>query len=139
MLKSLIEECFSDVEALQHDHIFVSFLANKDREGREFNIKPWETKALKLQGRLFGGATSYPSRGSYRRKYKEPSGVVDDGVIIEETKMIVSFICKKDMTKKALKEISDFLGEFGRKTNQESVAFVIDGEMYYMDIPKSNK
>lgn len=31
-----------------------------------------------------------------------------------------------------IKNVTDFLKMFGIKTNQESVAFVIDGEMYYI-------
>jgi hypothetical protein len=49
--------------------------------------------------------------------------------------MVVSFVTENELTKHALEEISNFLKEFGRRTNQESVAFVIDGEMYYIDIP----
>ena len=52
---------------LSYAHIVIAYLPNKDKDAKEFDVEPWETAALKLQGRLFRGATSYPSRGSYRR------------------------------------------------------------------------
>jgi len=54
--------------------------------------------------------------------------------MLEKTRMVTSFVNASDLTEQALKEISDFLKEFGRKTNQESVAYVLDGTMYYIDI-----
>lgn len=117
---------------LSYDHVFIAYLPNKDRSAKEFDVEPWETKALELQGRLFRGATSYPSRGSYRTI--DAKGAHSSGVMIEKTRMVVSFVTESDLTKKALKEVSDFLKEFGKKTRQESVAFVVDGEMYYIDI-----
>ncbi|GAG14429.1 unnamed protein product, partial [marine sediment metagenome] len=47
--------------------VFISFLPNSDRHGQAFDVEPWETRALKLQAKLFRGATSYPSRGAYRK------------------------------------------------------------------------
>jgi hypothetical protein len=87
---------------------------------------------LEIQGRLFRVATSYPPRGCYRKISVE--GDLSTAVMIEETRMVVSFISESDFTRKALKEITGFLREFGRKTHQESVAFVVDGEMFYIDI-----
>lgn len=118
---------------LSYDHVFISYLPNKDRNGKEFDVEPWETKVLKIQGRLFRGATSYPSRGSYRKI--DSKGLITTGVMLEKTRMVVSFVTENELTKQALEEISDFLKEFGRKTSQETVAFVVDGEMYYIDIP----
>jgi DNA relaxase NicK len=90
-------------------------------------IRDWERKALQLQSRLFGGATSYPAKGSYRRR---KSG----RVLIEQTKLITSFIREVEFTDKALKEATDFIKEFGAETDQETVAFVLDGEMYWIEI-----
>ena len=126
------KEWIKNLFPLEYDHVFIAYLPNKDRKGKEFDIEPWETKALKVQGKLFKGATSYPSRGSYRSIDFE--GNITAGLMLEKTRMVVSFVTEKEFTEKALKEVSDFLKEFGRKTNQESAAFVIDGEMYYIDI-----
>jgi len=114
------------------DHIFISYLPNKDKKGKRVSIEPWELKALRIQGRLFRGATSYPARGSYRRI--DSKGVMTTGVMVEKTRMVVSFVTEREFTQQALVGITDFLKEFGRKTNQETVAFVVDGEMYYIDI-----
>jgi len=122
---------------VSYDHVFISFLPNKDRRGQEFDVEPWETRALEIQGRLFRGATSYPSRGSHRQIDRR--GVVTTKVMVEKTRMVVSFITDADLTEAALKEMTDFLKEFGRATDQESVAFVLDGEMYYLDIPAKPK
>lgn len=124
-----IKEWFPSVS---YDHIFIAYLPNKDKNAEEFDVEEWETKALEIQGRFFRGATSYPARGSYRKIDSE--GTVDAGVMLERTRMVVSFVVEKDFTEQALMEIADFLKKFGKLTNQESVAFVIDGEMYYIDI-----
>ena len=54
--------------------------------------------------------------------------------MLEQTRMVVSFIAENDLTEKAIREVSDFLKEFGHETGQENVAFVLDGEMYYIEI-----
>ncbi|MBI5755313.1 MAG: hypothetical protein HZA12_00150 [Nitrospirae bacterium] len=126
-----IKEWFPTVS---YDHVFISYLPNKDKEGTEFDVEPWETKTLKIQGRLFRGATSYPSRGSYRKIASE--GSITSEVMLEKTRMVVSFVIRKEFTPEALKEITDFLKEFGIKTKQEAVAFVVNGEMYYIEIKK---
>jgi len=88
---------------------------------------------LKIMGLLFRGATSYPSRGSYR-KIDTIGNNIETDVIIEETRMIVSFVFEDDFNEQKIKNVTSILKEFGIKTNQESVAFVIDGEMYYINL-----
>lgn len=56
--------------------------------------------------------------------------------MLEKTRMIVSFVSEAEMTESALAEATNFLKKFGHKKNQESVAFCIDGEMYYLDLCK---
>jgi len=114
------------------DHIIIVYLPNKDCKGKEFDVEPWETRMLKIMGLLFRGATSYPSRGSYRKI--DTIGNIETDVIIEETRMIVSFVFEDDFNEQKIKNITSILKEFGIKTNQESVAFVIDGEMYYINL-----
>ena len=65
----MLDEWIREMEfvPITFDHVFISYLPNKDKEEKKFDVQPWETKALKIQGQLFHGATSYPSRGSYRR------------------------------------------------------------------------
>jgi hypothetical protein len=116
---------------LAHAHIVIIYLPNKDKDGKEFDVEPWETEALKLQGRLFRGATSYPSRGSYRQS-DETGGVTDEGVMIERTRMVVSFVAEKDFNQEAIKAVGAFMRRFKRQTRQDSVALVVDGEMYYL-------
>ncbi len=128
MWKDWIKELFP----LDYDHVLISYLPNKDKNGSEFDVRPWETKALNLQGKLFRGATSYPARGSYR--IADSEGNIGEDVMIEKTRMVTSFITEKEFTEEALKKVSDFLKEFGKKTAQDSAAFVVDGKMYFIDI-----
>lgn len=116
---------------LSYAHVVIAYLPNRDKNGREFDVEPSETAALKLQGRLFRGATSYPSRGSYRRS-DETGAVSDEGVMIEKTRMVVSFVAEPDFTEEAIKEMGGFMRRFKRETNQDSIALVVDGEMYYL-------
>ena len=83
------------------------------------------------QGRLFRGATSYPSRGSYR--IADASwAVTGEAVMLEKTRMVVSFVSEDDFTDAALAQIGTFLRRFKSKTRQDSVGLVVDGEMYYL-------
>ncbi|GBE04650.1 hypothetical protein BMS3Abin10_00266 [bacterium BMS3Abin10] len=61
-------------------------------------------------------------------------GVITTRVMIEKTRMVVSFVTESELTEQALKKITDLLKEFGRKTKQETVAFVLDGQINYIDI-----
>lgn len=124
--KTLIEEC----NRLDYDEIFNAFLPNKDKDEIEFDVEPWETEYLRLMGKLFGGATSVPSRGSYRKINK--TGEIEEKVMVEQTRMVVCFIRSDDLTEEALKRISNFLKKFKKETNQESVAFVLGDAMYFL-------
>ncbi len=123
-----IKVCFPVV----FDHIIIVYLPNKDCVGKVFDVEPWETRMLEIMGVLFRGATSYPSRGSYRKI--DTVGNIETDVIIEETRMIVSFVSEDDFIEQNIKTVTSILKEFGIETNQESVAFVIDGEMYYIHL-----
>jgi hypothetical protein len=123
-----IKGCFP----VAFDHIIIVYLPNKDCTGKEFDVEPWETNMLEIMGVLFRGATSYPSRGSYRKI--DTTGDIETDVIIEETRMIVSFVSEDDFNEQNIKNVTDLLKKFGNGTNQESVAFVIDGEMYYINL-----
>lgn len=116
---------------LKYAHVVIVYLPNQDKDGNEFDVEPWETEALKLQGRLFRGATSYPSRGSYRRS-GAAGDVIEEGVMLEQTRMVTSFVEEEDFNEKALKEIAEFLRRFKNETRQESAGIVVDGEMYYL-------
>lgn len=121
-----IEEFFP----VAFDHVLIIYLPNKDRHNNEFDVEPWETKTLEIMGMFFGGATSYPSRGSYKKI--DAKGNIETDIIKEKTRMVVSFVCEDDFTEQNIGSITDLLKMFGTKTSQESVAFVIDGEMYYI-------
>ena len=129
MKKALLQR--AGLVPVPYDHVLISFLPNRDKNGREFDVEPWETEALKLQGRLFRGATSYPGRGSYRRS-DEHGGIVEEKILLETTRPVESFIKEQDFTPEALKQVADFLRRFKRETRQESVGIVVDGEMYYL-------
>lgn len=117
--------------AVPHDHVLLVYLPNKDKDGKEFDVEPWDTEALRLQGRLFGGATSYPARGSYR-KSDRTGEIVDEGIMVESTRMVESFIKEADFTEDAIAEVSGFVHRFKKSTRQESVGVVVDGEFYYL-------
>jgi hypothetical protein len=41
---------------------------------------------------------------------------------------------EKDLMEQAIREATGFLKEFGRKTNQETVAYLLDGRMHWIPI-----
>jgi hypothetical protein len=106
---------------LSYTHVVIMYLPNKDKNAKEFDVEPWETAALKL----------HPSRGSYRRS-DDTLAISDEGVMIEQTRMVVSFVAEPDFTEEAVKEMGGFMRRFKREANQDSVALVVDGEMYYL-------
>lgn len=46
--------------------------------------------------------------------------------------MVVSFVADKDFSEEAIKQIGAFMRRFKREMRQDSVALVVDGEMYYL-------
>jgi len=118
------------IGSIEYDHILISFLPDRDKQGKKFSNKVWETRALKLQAELFRGATSYPQTITSRGSYKTSEGKI----LIEETKAILSYVKEEELTPEALKSFSDFLKDFGKKTKQETVAFALDDQMHYIDI-----
>jgi len=121
-----IEEWIKEWFPVEFDLVFISYLPNRDKQGKPVEVAAWEEKLLRLQGKLFGGATSYAARGSYRRK--------DGDLITEGTKLVTSFVMEKELTAEAIKSVTEGLKEFGRATNQENVAFVLDGRMHWIPI-----
>ena len=119
------------LSAVSYDHVLIVYLPNKDKDGKAFDVEPWDTEALRLQGRLFGGATSYPARGSYR-KSDSRGEIVNEGVMVESTRLVESFIKEADFTEEAIAEVSQFVHRFKKSTRQESVGVVVDGEFYYL-------
>ncbi len=118
------------LSAVAYAHVVICYLPNKDKDGRAFDVEPWETEALKLQGRLFRGATSYPSRGSYRTS--DAQGRVEAHVQLEATRMVVSFVQEEDYTSEGVGQVVDFLRRFKRRTRQDAAGLVLDGELYYL-------
>ena len=127
--KGLLQK--AGLAAVPHEHVLIVYLPNKDKDGKEFDVEPWETEALRLQGRLFGGATSYPARGSYR-KSDSMGRVVEEGVMIESTRTVESFIKEADFKEEAIARVAHFMHRFKKAARQESVAVVVDGEFYYL-------
>lgn len=83
------------------------------------------------KGACFGEPRRTRSRGSYRQS-DDAGAVSDESVMIERTRMVVSFVAEKDFNEEALKEVGAFMKRFKQRTRQDSVALVVDGEMYYL-------
>lgn len=115
--------------ALPAAHALATYLPDRDRAGKAFDAEPWETEALQLQGHLFGGATSWPGRGSYRESDAD-GRIGEERVILEHTRVVVSFVAEADFSPAALAAVADFLRRFKDRTGQDSVAVAIDGTMY---------
>ena len=114
-----------------YPHVVILYLPNRDKNGKEFDIETWDQKALELLARLFRGATSYPSRGSYK-KIDSDGEFYKETIMIENTRMVVSFVAETDYSLEHLKEVSGFMRQFKAKTSQDTVAIAIDGEMHYL-------
>lgn len=79
-------------------------------------------------GLTFGAESGI--KESARRLARPAEG--DGDVMVERTRMVVSFVAEKDFNEAAIKAVGSFMRRFKKQTRQDSVALVIDGEMYYL-------
>jgi hypothetical protein len=100
--------------------VLVLFVPSVDRKQEPIDQEHWETEALKVLGRLFGGATAFPQgRGIWRDDERGGSLVFDAPVIIQCYTSV-------DAIDEQADELRTFLVRMGKETRQGAVGFVID-------------
>lgn len=100
------------------------FVPSVDRFGAPVDQKRWEDEALTVFGRLFRGATAFPSgRGVWRDD--DRGGVL----VFDETVMVTSYVDPRLLeVDEVVDDLRIFLHRMGREANQGEVGIVIDDE-----------
>jgi len=106
------------------NHVFAVYVPNKDLDGIEIgNQRKWVLDAVDLLGRINGGATSFPTEGSWLNPDTNRA-------IFDHPVYVFSFIKDGKSFIDRLPEIRSFLHRMGRETNQGEVAFEFDNTFY---------
>src|SRR5690242_17016363 len=97
-----------------NDVLFVLFIPNKDKKGKELKDQElWADAAGELLTKLFGGATEMPpAKGKW---YNE-----DDDEIITEGPILIHSYARAEHAndEERIQKLAEFLHRLGRETNQ---------------------
>ncbi len=106
------------------NHVFAVYIPNKDKDGIEIgNQRKWVLDAIDLMGRINGGATSFPTEGSWLNPDTNRA-------IFDHPVYVFSFVKDSNEFIGRLPEIRSFLHRMGRETSQGEVAFEFDNTFY---------
>lgn len=106
--------------------ILVLFIPSVDRYDEPIDQDHWVSEALRVCGRLFGGATAFPQgRGVWRDDARGGRLVYDAPVILQ------SYTTEEALNENA-DDLRDFLHRMGREAQQGAVGLVIDRD--YLEI-----
>jgi hypothetical protein len=99
------------------------YILCRDKNGIEFDQKPWVDEALKLLSNIAGGATAMPPvDGAWLNP--ETSELVQEKVVL-----VYTFI-DPDRFEAMVKRLRAFLHRLGRRTGQGEVVFEFDDLLY---------
>jgi hypothetical protein len=111
----------------QETTLLVLFNPSVDRQMNPIDQAAWETAALEVLGKHFGGATAFPKgRGVWRDDQQA-------GKLIYDEPIAIHCYTSLDAIRQSQNELRAFLVRMGTETNQGAVGFVIDRT--YMEIP----
>ena len=105
--------------------LVVLFVPSKVQDGEaDIDQDYWVDEALKMFGRVFGGATAYPkAKGIWRNDEMQGKLVEDEPVVFH------CYTTHEDIhDDKKLDELGDFCRRMGRETNQGEVGLIIGNE-----------
>lgn len=86
-----------------------------------FDSSEWESKALFLLSKEFGGATSTSALGAW---------VSNQGELIKENVKVVFSYAKQEQLEASIEKVYDFCLNMKKELGQESIALEVNGEMY---------
>ena len=107
--------------------LIVLFVPSVERDGETpINQDRWVDAALRMFGRVFGGATAYPrARGVWRDDERGGQLVVDEPIVIH------CYTTPDDIQdSRKLAPLAAFCKRMGRETNQGEIGLVIGDEYF---------
>jgi hypothetical protein len=104
------------------------FVPSVERDGRTpVDQTHWVQEALRIRGRIFGGATAYPKAMGIWRDDERGGGLVADEPIVVHC----CYTTPHDIESAGnLAELGSFCHRMGRETNQGEVGLVIGDEYF---------
>ncbi len=105
--------------------LLVLFIPSVERDGQTVvDQEHWVGEALRLLGRLFGGATAYPrARGVWRDDAR-------GGALVEDQPVVIHCYTEPGAIEgpQNMAELGRFCRRMGRATNQGEIGLVVDDE-----------
>ena len=115
----------SDLQVSRKTVLVVLFIPSVERDGiTSVDQDYWVTEALRIFGRLYGGATAFPrARGVWRDDEM-------DGVLVEDEPIIIHCYTTPDDLNdpERLAQLGNFCRRMGREARQGEVGLVIGDE-----------
>lgn len=101
------------------------FIPSVERDGATpIDQDYWVGEALRLLGRLFGGATAYPrARGVWRDDERE-------GALVEDNPVVIHCYTEPEAIEAAqnIAELGSFCRRMGREAHQGEIGLIVDDE-----------
>jgi hypothetical protein len=107
----------------------VLFIPSKDRADQPIDQDHWVAEALRVLGRLFGGATAFPQgKGVWRDDAQGGKLLFDEPVVIQ------CYTSEAALDERA-DDLRDLLHRMGREARQGAIGFVIDRDYLEIGFP----
>lgn len=112
--------------AKSESNVLVLFIPSVDRDEKPIDQERWVNEALRLLGKLFGGATAFPQgRGVWRDDER-------GGQLVFDQPTIIQCYTNEQALESGVDELSKFLRRMGTETRQGAVGLIIDRD--YLEI-----
>jgi hypothetical protein len=109
--------------------LLVLFIPSKDRTDQPIDQGYWVREALRVLGKLFGGASAFPQgKGVWRDDAQHGKLLFDEPVVIQ------CYTSERSLESHAL-ALRDFLHRMGREARQGAVGLVIDRDYLEIGFP----
>lgn len=113
--------------------VLVIFVPSVDRHDEPIDQQRWESEALSVLGRLFGGATAFPQGHGVWRDDDQGGRLVFDAPVIIQCYTSLEAIDSNAVT------LREFLVQMGTETGQGAVGFVIDRTYLEIKLPHAKE
>src|SRR5262249_20614575 len=109
--------------------LLVLFIPSRDRHDRAIDQEHWVDEALRVLGKLFGGATAFPQgKGVWRDDAQGGKLLFDEPVVIQ------CYTSEQAIERQAPK-LREFLHRMGREAKQGAIGLVIDRDYLEISFP----
>ena len=109
--------------------LLVLFIPSVDRDSRPVAQDKWVNEALRVLGKLFGGATAFPKgRGVWRDDAR-------GGTLVFDRPVVIQCYTSERLISRLASELKEFLIRMGAETRQGAIGLVIDRDYLEIEFP----